>query len=61
MTNKVAPLLGHLVTPAHMTPLGILRAAVTWEWLQTGNRVKDGIKEQIENEMKQVGVLNPKS
>ena len=56
--NKIAPLGGVHVTPWHMSRLGILRAAVTWEWLQTGDRVKEGLKEQVDNEMKQVGVLS---
>tara|TARA_B110000003_G_C16481853_1_gene469910 strand:+ start:115 stop:678 length:564 start_codon:yes stop_codon:yes gene_type:complete len=41
-----------------MSPFGVLRAALTWEWLQTGDRQRAGLKKQVENEMTQVGVLS---
>ena len=61
--NKVSPLasshrVGIQVTPWHMSPFGLFRAALTWEWLQTGDRKRKGLKNQVENEMTQVGVLS---
>lgn len=50
--------VGVRITPWNMSPLGLLRAALTWEWLQTGDRNSIGLKSQIENEMTQVGVLS---
>ena len=61
--NKVSPSassrrVGVQITPWHMSPFGLLRAALTWEWLQTGDRIRTGLKKQVENEMTQVGVLS---
>ena len=41
-----------------ISPLLILRAAVTWEWLKASDGRSGGLKRQLQDEMTQVGLLS---
>ena len=41
-----------------ISPLLILRAAITWEWLSSNDVRSTGLKQQLQGEMSQIGLLS---